>query len=238
MDLEGLALLPLFLSCRAAVRAKTSIAASALQGEVEKRGDLQELAREYLRMALELLRPPGPRLIAIGGLSGSGKSSLAYALAPSVGAVPGAVVLRSDAVRKRLRGVPELSRLGAEAYSPEVSSGVYRTLAECSASIVRGGHGAIVDAVFARPRDRAAIEKVAALTSVPFVGLWLDAPERVLLDRVQRRRKDASDADAAVIRRQIAEGTGAVTWQRIDAAADMSEVLRQVTLLLQPHPPA
>jgi aminoglycoside phosphotransferase family enzyme/predicted kinase len=232
-DLEGVSLLPLFLSCRAAVRAKTSVAASSLQGESQKRAGLQVLAREYLQMALELLRPPGPCLIAVGGLSGSGKSSLAYALAPLVGAVPGAVVLRSDEIRKRLCGVPELSRLGSEGYVPEVSRRVYEILAERSALIVRAGHGAIVDAVFGRAQDRAAIEEVAALAAVPFVGLWLDAPERVLLDRTQRRHHDASDADAAVIRMQLAESTGAITWHRIDASADTSEVLQHVTSLLR-----
>jgi predicted kinase len=233
IDFEGVSLLPLFLSCRAAVRAKTSVAASSLQGESQKRAGLQELAREYLRMALELLRPPGPCLIAVGGLSGSGKSSLAYALAPLVGAVPGAVVLRSDEVRKRLCGVAELSRLGPEGYLPEVSRRVYEMLAERSALIVRSGHGAIVDAVFGRAQDRAAIEEVAALAAVPFIGLWLDAPERVLLDRTQRRRHDASDADAAVIRMQLAEGTGAITWHRVDASADINDVLQHVTSLLQ-----
>ncbi len=233
MDLEGLPLLPLFLSCRAAVRAKTSVAASALQGESQKRTSLQEMAREYLRMALELLRPPGPCLIAIGGLSGSGKSSLAYALAPSVGAVPGAVVLRSDEVRKRLCGVPELSRLGPEGYIPEVSRRAYETLAERAAIIVRADHAAIVDAVFARPQDRAAIEAVAALAAVPFVGLWLDAPERILLDRVQGRQRDASDADVAVVRAQLEADTGTITWHRIDASTGTDDVLRQATALLQ-----
>ena len=50
------------------------------------------------------LHPPGPCLV-VGGFSGTGKSTLALGLAPSVGAVPGAVVIRSDEIRKRLSGV-------------------------------------------------------------------------------------------------------------------------------------
>jgi aminoglycoside phosphotransferase family enzyme/predicted kinase len=233
-DLEGLPVVPLFLSCRAAVRAKTSVAASALQSDAQKRVALQELGREYLGMALELLRPATPCLIAIGGLSGSGKSSLARALAPAIGAVPGAVVVRSDEIRKHLCGVPELTRLGPTGYLPELSHRVYGVLAERSAAVVRAGHAAIADAVFARPEDRIAIEEVARVASVPFVGVWLEAPERLLLDRVRQRESDASDADASVVRTQLATETGAITWHRIDASGDVGSVLRRVTAVLQP----
>jgi aminoglycoside phosphotransferase family enzyme/predicted kinase len=233
-DLTGLPVMPLFLSCRAAVRAKTSVAASTLQSDGERRTALEELAREYLRMALELLRPARPCLIAIGGLSGSGKSSLARALAPAIGAVPGAVVIRSDEIRKRLCGVPELSHLGTAGYAPEVSHRVYWTLAERSAAVVGGGHAAIADAVYARPEDRTAIEDAARLASIPFAGLWLEAPEGVLLDRVRQRERDASDADAGVVREQLAAKTGAITWHRVDASGDLGSVLQRATALLRP----
>ena len=108
-DFDGVSLLPLFLSCRAAVRAKTSATAAQLQHDVQRRNELEGMAREYLAMAERLLHPPHPCLVAVGGFSGSGKSTLALSLAPSVGAVPGAVVLRSDETRKRLCGVPLLA---------------------------------------------------------------------------------------------------------------------------------
>ena len=84
-EFSGLSLLPLFLSCRAAVRAKTSATAARLQPDVRRGNELQALAREYLAMAEGLLNPPRPCLIAIGGFSGTGKSTLALGLAPSVG---------------------------------------------------------------------------------------------------------------------------------------------------------
>ena len=129
-DLEGVALMPLFLSCRAAVRAKTSATAARVQADTRQAAELEQLARDYLAMAERLLHPPPPCLIAIGGHSGSGKSALAMALAPSIGAVPGAVVLRSDEIRKRLCGVQPLQRLGPEGYTPEVSGRVYATVAD------------------------------------------------------------------------------------------------------------
>jgi uncharacterized protein len=225
-DLDGLPLLPLFLSCRATVRAKTGITAANLQTDPERRRELTLLARRYLTMAERLLGPPRPALVAVGGLSGSGKSTLAMALAPAVGPTPGALVLRSDDIRKRLCGVEPLTRLGHEGYAPEVSRRVYATAAERAGTIVRAGHAAVVDAVFARAEDRAAIEAVAAASGVPFAGLWLDAGEAVLVDRVGRRRLDASDADAAVVRTQLGEDTGRITWHRIEASRSVEDVRR------------
>lgn len=227
-DLDGVSLLPLYLSCRAAVRAKTSATAARVQDDPERVSELQTLAREYLTLAERLLHPAEPCLIAIGGFSGSGKSTLALDLAPSVGAVPGAVVLRSDEIRKRLRGVSPIERLGPDGYAADVSREVYATAGRHAGTLVRADHSAIVDAVFANPQDRAAIERVAANASVPFVGLWLDAPAPVLIDRARRRIGDPSDATADVVRMQLAQDTGAIGWLRIDASAPAEVVLQEV----------
>jgi aminoglycoside phosphotransferase family enzyme/predicted kinase len=231
-DFEGVPLLPLFLSCRAAVRSKTSATAANLQGDPQRQDELRAMARDYLSLAQELLHPPAPCLIAIGGFSGSGKSKLAYALAPLIGAVPGAVVIRSDEIRKWLCGVEPLHRLGSEGYAPGISQRVYATVTERSEVVVRGGHAAIADAVFARPSDREAIERAAVTARVPFVGLWLDAAESELVARSERRVLDASDADAAVIRSQIAQGAGSVAWHRFDASSPPDDVLRKAILVL------
>jgi predicted kinase len=221
--------MPLFLSCRAAVRAKTSATAAKLQPDIQRRHELQALAGEYLAMAERLLHPPGPCLVAIGGFSGTGKSTLTFGLAPSVGAVPGAVVIRSDFIRKRLSGVSPLDRLGPEGYSSEMSERVYATVAERARMTIRGEHSVIVDAVYARPADRQAIERVAADAAVPFVGIWLEAPETTLVARVQQRRNDASDADAAVIRLQHRYDTGVIGWHRIEASRSLAVVLDEAS---------
>jgi len=236
-DLDGVPLLPLFLSCRAAVRAKTSATAAQFQNDVARRGELHRVAREYLAMAGQLLHPPGPCLIAVGGLSGSGKSTLALGLAPRVGAVPGAVVLRSDEIRKRLCGVPLLEHLGPAGYSSHVSERVYATLAERAAAILRAGHSVVVDAVYARASDRQVTERVAAAASAPFMGLWLDAPEAVMMARMAQRRNDPSDADADVLRVQSAEGTGDIEWCRVDASLSASSVLSRATDCLRDQLP-
>jgi predicted kinase len=224
-DHSGLCLLPLFLSCRAAVRAKTSATAARLQAESAARTDLERAAREYLAMAHQFLHPPPASMVAIGGFSGTGKSTLAVGLAPGVGAPPGAVVLRSDEIRKRLCGVSPLERLGPDGYTSEVSRRVYAAMTAQAAAVVRAGCSAIVDAVFARPADRHAIEQAAIDAGVPFRGVWLDAPEPLLVERLQKRRADASDADAAVLRLQATQGAGQITWQRLDASAPADVLL-------------
>lgn len=222
---EGVSLLPLFLSCRAAVRAKTSATAAGVQQDERRRRDLQAMAQEYLTLADLLLHPPKPALVAIGGLSGSGKSTLALALAPSVGGPPGAIVLRSDETRKRLCGVPLTDRLAPEGYSPHVSALVYATLADRAERVLAGGQSVIVDAVHARPGDRETIERVARAASAPFIGLWLEAPESVMLERTGQRTNDPSDADAGVVRMQRAQDCGRVTWRRLDASGPAASVL-------------
>ncbi|HET9949280.1 MAG TPA: AAA family ATPase [Longimicrobiales bacterium] len=237
-ELRGIGLLPLFLSCRAAVRAKTSATAARLNDDAGRRAELEELARGYLVMAEELLEPPPPCLVAVGGFSGSGKSTLALGLAPSLGAVPGAVVARSDEIRKRLCGASPLERLGPEAYTAEVSERVYATIAERARAALRAGHAVVADAVFARPSEREAIERVAAAARVPFVGLWLEAPPETLVARVEARRDDASDADAAVVRMQLRRGAGALTWRRLDASTSSEALLEHARERVREEAPA
>ncbi len=232
-NFEGLPLVPLFLSCRAAVRAKTSATSAGLQSDPARRAEFEELARGYLAMAGQMLRPPDPALMAVGGLSGSGKSVLAKALAPSVGAVPGAVVLRSDEIRKRLCGVDPLQRLGPEGYTPEITRRVYASTADRAGVVLRAGYSVIADAVFARPSDREAIEQVAISAGVPFVGVWLDAPEAVLVARAGQRTHDPSDATPEVIKEQRAQETGSMQWHRIDASSTADRVLERATSILE-----
>ena len=90
-------------------------------------------------------------------------------------------------------------------------------------------HSAVVDGVYARASDRQVIEEVAAAASVPFMALWLEAPEPVLIARTERRRNDPSDADANVIRMQRAQDAGDIGWCRMDASVSAPSVLSRVT---------
>jgi predicted kinase len=107
-----------------------------------------------------------------------------------------------------------------------MSQRVYTTMAARAAVMLRAGHSVVADAVYARPADRAAIEHVAVVTHVPFVGLWLDAPPVVVLRRAAERRSDSSDADACAIQQQLHDAGNQREWHRIDADRSAAQVAR------------
>ena len=205
---EALALLPMFLSRRASIRAFVDAQAAAVSGADTAR------ARDYQRVALSFLQLAPPRLMAIGGLSGSGKTTTALRLAPEIGRTPGAVVVRSDVERKRRAGIALEERMSAGSYTAEASARVYAATLERAERVLRAGHCAILDAVFARPEERDAAEALAQRVGVPFEGVWLDVPKEVAQARIAGRRGDASDATPAVVERQFGYDLGEITWRR------------------------
>ena len=221
-ELEGLAALPLFMSLRAAVRAK--VAALRLREIADSPDEVSE-ARRYLGFARGFLAPAPPRLVAIGGLSGTGKSTIAAEIAPRLGRAPGAVHLRSDIERKRMLGADEHHRLPEEAYAPAFTERVFVALREQAGLALAAGQSVVVDAVHHRPEERDAIAAVAARLGVPFAGLWLEAPLETASERVEGRHGDASDATVAIVARQAARPTGPIAWTRIDASGDVGTVV-------------
>ena len=205
---SALALLPIFLARRAAIRAFVDAQAASVSG-----GDTAR-ARDYQRVALSFLQPAPPRLMAIGGLSGSGKTTLALQLAPDIGRAPGAVVVRSDVERKRAAGIVLEDRMPAGSYTPEASARIYDAFLARAERVLRAGHSVVLDAVFSKPAERAAAEALAARVGVPFEGLWLDVPKETAQARVAGRTGDASDATPAVVERQFAYELGEITWKR------------------------
>lgn len=221
-DSAGLPILPLFLSLRAAVRAHVLGALARAGDDEAKARDALDRARSYLSLAQALLEPTLPRLVAIGGLSGSGKSTVAQALAPLFGPAPGARVLRSDATRKRLMQVAPETRLSPADYSLAAAAHVYEAQREEAAAILGAGYTAIMDAAFLRPEERLAIAALAGSAGVPFIGLWLDAPAAALAARIDARRNDISDADRAVLEQQLVLELGPIDWRRVDASGDVA----------------
>jgi len=205
---EALALLPMFLSRRASIRAFVDAqAASVSDGDTSR-------ARDYQRIALSFLQLAPPRLMAIGGLSGSGKTTTALRLAPEIGRTPGAVVVRSDVERKRLAGIALEERMPQGSYGPDASTRVYAAMLARAERVLRAGHSAVLDAVFAKPEERQWAEDLARKIGVPFDGLWLDVPKDVAQARVAARKGDASDATPAVVERQFGYDLGEIRWRR------------------------
>ena len=217
-DCDGIAALPFFMSLRAAIRAMTTASRLDVTKDTTARS-----ARRYFDLALTLLPPAKPSVVGIGGLSGTGKTALARSLAPTLAPAPGALVFRSDLERKAFYGTAEHERLPVAAYRAEVSEQVYRIIIDKAARVARAGHAVIVDAVFARAEERAALETAIAAAGVEFHGLFLVADLATRVQRVSARTGDASDADAEVARKQKEFVTGPITWSRVDAAGSPAQ---------------
>lgn len=162
----------------------------------------------------------------MGGFSGSGKSRLGRDLAPLLGGMAGAVILRTDVLRKRLMGADPETRLGEEGYSPEMSRRTYQELYDRSSLLLKAGLTVVADAVFAKEEQRQGIEAVAADLGIPFEGLWLEASPEVMKARIAKRKRNASDATAEVLERQLATGPGNINWLRLDSSASKEETYR------------
>ena len=217
--IEILAALPLMLSLRASVRCKVAaMAISGLTDSTEAAKRLQE-SEAFLEGAERFLAiAPAPCLVAVGGLSGTGKTTLAMGLAPLLGRAPGAIVLRSDVIRKRLAKVLPEQRLPEEAYTPERSREVYETLLREASAALNAGQSVIVDAVFALDQERQAVETISTDRAVHFFGIWLDCSGSLLKQRVVGRTGDASDATPEVVDRQSTMTLGLMAWRRLDAS--------------------
>lgn len=195
-----------FLSLRAMIRAHVEA----------KRGN-RELATSYLTAAADYLQTRPPIVLAAGGLPGTGKTTLARALAPGIGDAPGALVLRSDEIRKRQHGVAPEQRLPPSAYTDAASERVFGEMAHMVRAVAGGGHSVIADATFIDPRHRLAVEAAARAAGVRFLGLWLAAPLTELEARIAGRERDASDATVAVLHAAAQNNPGAGGWTSIDA---------------------
>jgi len=217
-DYEGAGLLPLYIAVRAAVRCHI----------VALKPETWPQARQYLALARAALQPRLPQLIAIGGLSGTGKSTVARQIAPRLPGICGAVILRSDVIRKRLHGCPLDRRLPDSGYSAEAGRQTYATLYELARRLLAGGNTVILDAVFGQAGERAAAAALAAAAGAPFSGFWLTAPAEILMARVTSRHGDASDATADIVRWQQQMFGRAGDWRQIDAGGSIDDSVAHV----------
>jgi hypothetical protein len=190
------------------VRAKVACIRSC-QGDLsdEEKRRVREEYLGYANLAERYTQTQRAALVITHGLSGSGKTWLSQQLLESLGTIR----LRSDVERKRLYGLAPHARSGSAIdsgiYTAEAGRRTYARLAELAQTILRAGHPVIVDAAFLKRHQRDQLRIVADQMHVPFVILDVQTPESVLRLRLQRRaqhEREASEADLAVLDRQLA----------------------------------
>lgn len=208
-DEAALQLLPFFSSLRACVRMAVAV-------EMEK---LEE-AKLYRHIAQNILTPYKPVVIAIGGLSGVGKSTIARELAAWLPGSFGARWLRSDVIRKQAETRPD--------YAPESRARVYDDMYIRAKAAHSAGTSVIMDATF---KDETQRKMVLSAINAPLTGIWLSAPLETRIARIANRKNDPSDADTAIARAQNEPSHLPDGWVSVDASGPKENTIAAIKRL-------
>ncbi|MFE2507815.1 AAA family ATPase [Streptomyces naganishii] len=201
-----------YIAYRAFVRAKVSL----IQARQSAPG-AESAAGRLASTALRHLRSSAVRLVVVGGLPGSGKSTLSGALASRLGvggggggggpppggggAPPGGGGPRPPPprLRKELAGIPAeqsaSARYGEGLYTPEWTARTYAALLERAAALLSRGESVVLDATWTSTQQREAALRTAESTSADLVALHCQVPGAVSVARLGARGPGTSDAD-------------------------------------------
>jgi hypothetical protein len=219
-DFGLLPTLPIFCALRAAVR--TMVHSMDAQDPPRR----ARLVTAYFDLAEEFVRAQTrPALICIGGFSGTGKSTVAETIASKTTSLIGAPAINSDVYRKILFGAAPEDKLPAIGYSKTASARVHDRLFMDASRCLQAGWPVIVDATFLDASAREKAETIAKAQNAPFIGIWLDAKPDTLRQRVASRKSSASDADLAVLERQLATAEPPTKWIHVSANGALSETV-------------
>ncbi|MBN2429454.1 MAG: AAA family ATPase [Deltaproteobacteria bacterium] len=199
-------LLPFYKIYRAWVRGKVeSMAMNQHEPEESAFQTARDLACRYFNLAMGYLC--SPFLLITCGLMGTGKSVVSRSLSQATGAI----LIQSDALRKRLMGLSPETRAEVPfetgIYSPEISAAVYDELIACASEELQKGNSVIVDASFARQKHRQDMEKLAKIHGVDFWLAHVECTKKLQQKRLAQReyeKKDVSDGRLTILADQTA----------------------------------
>ncbi len=192
-----------YVAYRALIRAKVACLRSE-QGDGPVQESSREQARHYAAIAARHLRAGQVRLVLVGGLPGTGKTTVSNALAGELGMV----MLSSDRVRKELHGIAPHQSAAAPyhqgLYSPAATERTYTELLTRAARCLAQGESVVLDASWTSAPRRAAAEELAHRAHAGLIALECTAPPEVTAQRLRQRVGSVSDADEAVSRAMAA----------------------------------
>ncbi|WP_438874343.1 AAA family ATPase [Streptomyces griseoloalbus] len=218
-----------YVAYRAFVRAKVSLI-QARQGAP----GADAAFRRLVSTALRHLRTSAVGLTLVGGLPGSGKSTLSGALADRLGVT----LLSSDRLRKELAGIPAeqsaAAGYGEGLYTPEWTARTYSALLDRASTLLSSGESVVLDATWSDAAQREAALRVAERTSADLVALHCHVPGDVATARLSTRAPGASDADADIA---AAMAAGEQPWPEavaVDTSGSLESAVARVLAVVRP----
>jgi hypothetical protein len=217
------------IAYRAQVRAKVA-AIRASQGDEASSAD----ARRHLDQALTHLEAGRVQLVLIGGLPGTGKSTLAGGLERELGAC----VVRSDELRKAFGPSPSWTQDEADfcrgLYAAEVTDATYERMRQQAKVALSQGESVVLDASWSDPHQRHLARVLADSVHVDVVEIRCDLPEEIAVERLRSRVSaghDASDATPAIAALMAARATLWPEAHIVDTTDAPGALARAVSLL-------
>ncbi|WP_242907192.1 bifunctional aminoglycoside phosphotransferase/ATP-binding protein [Actinomadura terrae] len=219
-----------YVAYRAFVRARVACLRHA-QGSPDAAAE----ARSYADVALRNLRAGRVRLVLVGGFPGTGKTSLAGALADRLGCS----VISSDRVRKELAGLdplrPAPADYGEGIYGAEWGRRTHRELAARAEGLLRLGETVILDASWTSKENRDLLAAVAGREHASLTSLRCEVPESVCAERMRSRPRGASDADAGTAADMRAHADPWPEATTIDTGGTLADAVSRALAIVRPH---